>query len=211
MHCISPARRPARHGPACAMSSPRLTRYRWAPKPPSGYSSCDKVSRFSDEARLGDSETRPFTVHVVLRGVRTILLIASARMTESALRWPGCGAPATDGSAACDYCGAALATATCLSCFGAMFVGTEESRVAVLNRPTTAADGYVDARSVYWLFCRAKTGMNSRDASREAEHAFDRLFDIPFESSRRRSTTNGRRQRANQRHLSTLSWTRCLD
>lgn len=45
-------------------------------------------------------------------------------MSDSALRCPGCGAPATKDAACCDYCGSALATMTCASCFGAMFVGS---------------------------------------------------------------------------------------
>jgi len=41
-------------------------------------------------------------------------------------------------------------------------------------------DGFVDGRSVCWLYCWAKTGMGSRDAAKVAEHAFDKIFDIPF-------------------------------
>lgn len=45
-------------------------------------------------------------------------------MPEPALRCPGCGAPATEDAAACDYCGSALATVTCPSCFTSMFAGS---------------------------------------------------------------------------------------
>lgn len=45
-------------------------------------------------------------------------------MTEPALRCPGCGAPADDDAARCEYCRAALATVTCAGCFAAMFVGS---------------------------------------------------------------------------------------
>ncbi|HUQ45377.1 MAG TPA: zf-TFIIB domain-containing protein [Gemmatimonadaceae bacterium] len=45
-------------------------------------------------------------------------------MSEPALRCPGCGAPATADAASCDYCGSALATVTCASCFAAMFAGS---------------------------------------------------------------------------------------
>jgi Zn-finger nucleic acid-binding protein len=40
------------------------------------------------------------------------------------LRCPGCGAPAAVDAAACDYCGAALATVTCPACFAPMFAGS---------------------------------------------------------------------------------------
>ncbi len=45
-------------------------------------------------------------------------------LSDSSLRCPGCGAPASVDNAACDYCGAALATVTCPSCFAPMFVGS---------------------------------------------------------------------------------------
>ncbi len=45
-------------------------------------------------------------------------------MPTDTARCPGCGAPAAADSAACAYCGAALATVTCPSCFAAMFVGS---------------------------------------------------------------------------------------
>ena len=45
-------------------------------------------------------------------------------MSEPALRCPGCGAPATADAASCGYCGSALATVTCASCFAAMFAGS---------------------------------------------------------------------------------------
>ena len=45
-------------------------------------------------------------------------------MSEPTLRCPGCGAPADADSAACAYCGSALATVTCPSCFAAMFAGS---------------------------------------------------------------------------------------
>jgi Zn-finger nucleic acid-binding protein len=45
-------------------------------------------------------------------------------MPEPSLRCPGCGAPAGADAAACDYCGAALATVTCPSCFAPMFAGS---------------------------------------------------------------------------------------
>jgi len=45
-------------------------------------------------------------------------------MPEPTLRCPGCGAPANADAASCSYCGSALATVTCASCYGAMFVGS---------------------------------------------------------------------------------------
>jgi Zn-finger nucleic acid-binding protein len=42
----------------------------------------------------------------------------------SSLRCPGCGAPADSDAARCDYCGSALATVTCASCFAPMFAGS---------------------------------------------------------------------------------------
>ena len=45
-------------------------------------------------------------------------------MSETVLRCPGCGAPATADEAACEYCGAALATVTCPSCFAPIFQGS---------------------------------------------------------------------------------------
>ena len=45
-------------------------------------------------------------------------------MPEPTLRCPGCGAPANAADASCAYCGSALATVTCASCYGAMFVGS---------------------------------------------------------------------------------------
>lgn len=45
-------------------------------------------------------------------------------MPEPTLRCPGCGAPANAADASCTYCGSALATVTCTSCYGAMFVGS---------------------------------------------------------------------------------------
>lgn len=42
-------------------------------------------------------------------------------------------------------------------------------------------DGFVDGRSVCWPYCWAKTGKGSRDAAKAAEHAFDKIFDTPFQ------------------------------
>lgn len=42
------------------------------------------------------------------------------------------------------------------------------------------ADGRPDPRSICWLYCWAKTGMNSRSAASEAERAFNAILDISF-------------------------------
>jgi hypothetical protein len=41
-------------------------------------------------------------------------------------------------------------------------------------------DGTVPAQSVLWLFCWAKTGMNSQIARQESVRVFDEIFPIPF-------------------------------
>lgn len=42
-------------------------------------------------------------------------------------------------------------------------------------------DDFVPAQSVCWLFCWAKTGMNSERAREQARKAFDSIFDQPFD------------------------------
>jgi len=51
---------------------------------------------------------------------------------------------------------------------------------AILKHWRVDGEGYVDGRSVTWLYCWAKTGMNSTAAAREARHAFDAILDVPF-------------------------------
>lgn len=41
-------------------------------------------------------------------------------------------------------------------------------------------DGQVKAQSVLWLFCWAKTGMNSEEAAEAAEEIFDKIMEKPF-------------------------------
>lgn len=47
-------------------------------------------------------------------------------------------------------------------------------------------DDFVPAQSVCWLFCWAKTGMNSEKARGQARRAFDSIFDQPFDRIERR-------------------------
>lgn len=42
-------------------------------------------------------------------------------------------------------------------------------------------DGHVSATSVLWLFCWAKTGMNSEEAAETAREIFNDIMDKPFE------------------------------
>ena len=39
----------------------------------------------------------------------------------------------------------------------------------------------VTAQSICWLYCWAKTGMNSADAAIQAREAFNQIFDKPYE------------------------------
>ncbi len=41
--------------------------------------------------------------------------------------------------------------------------------------------GNVCPKSILWLFCWAKTGMNSDRAAEEAKRAFNNIFDRPYE------------------------------
>jgi len=42
-------------------------------------------------------------------------------------------------------------------------------------------DGTIDGRSVCWLFCWGKTGMNSDDAAMVAQRVFNEICDISFD------------------------------
>lgn len=46
-------------------------------------------------------------------------------MLAETLHCPGCGASASSEATRCEFCGAALATVACSSCFGMMFVGAK--------------------------------------------------------------------------------------
>jgi hypothetical protein len=69
---------------------------------------------------------------------------------------------------------------------------TDEARKLVLSIPhktcdrataenwNVGPDGRVRAQSVLWLFCWAKTGMNSEHARRVAVRVFDEIMPISF-------------------------------
>jgi hypothetical protein len=56
----------------------------------------------------------------------------------------------------------------------------EEFRDAIKEHWYVYPDGHVKAQSVLWLFCWAKTGMNSEEAAEIAEEIFDKIMDKPF-------------------------------
>jgi hypothetical protein len=51
---------------------------------------------------------------------------------------------------------------------------------AIPEHWVVAADGSVRPQAVLWLFCWAKTGMNSEDARIAALQIFDEIFPISF-------------------------------
>lgn len=52
---------------------------------------------------------------------------------------------------------------------------------AILARWRVTPEGAVKAQSVLWLFCWAKTGMNSFEAARASREIFDRLLPVKFD------------------------------
>lgn len=53
-------------------------------------------------------------------------------------------------------------------------------RRAIQTHWRTTQAGDVAAQSVLWLFCWAKTGMNSPEAAAVSRELFDRLFPVSF-------------------------------
>lgn len=49
------------------------------------------------------------------------------------------------------------------------------------NHWVEGGDAGVTAQSICWLYCWAKTGMNSADAAHQARQAFNQIFDKPYE------------------------------
>jgi hypothetical protein len=52
---------------------------------------------------------------------------------------------------------------------------------AIENNWKVDPNGHVLAQSVCWLFCWAKTGMNSDDARETTRQIFDEILDVPFD------------------------------
>ena len=52
---------------------------------------------------------------------------------------------------------------------------------AIENNWKPGGSAGVTAQSICWLFCWAKTGMSSKNAAREARHAFNEIFDRSYE------------------------------
>lgn len=57
----------------------------------------------------------------------------------------------------------------------------EDFQEAIPTHWKVYEDGHVSATSVLWLFCWAKTGMNSEDAAETAREIFDDIMDKSFE------------------------------
>lgn len=60
-------------------------------------------------------------------------------------------------------------------------VDHEKYLEALENQWKVFKNGQPCAQSICWLFCWAKTGINSKRAAQEALDVFNRLFDKPFE------------------------------
>lgn len=52
---------------------------------------------------------------------------------------------------------------------------------AAQNKWVAGGAAGVTAQSICWLYCWAKTGMNSADAAVQAKQAFNQIFDKPYE------------------------------
>ena len=62
-------------------------------------------------------------------------------------------------------------------------IPNERARNAIAAQWRVAADGRIDQRSVCWLYCWAKTGMNSRNAAEISRRVFDAIFDVSYRSA----------------------------
>jgi hypothetical protein len=51
---------------------------------------------------------------------------------------------------------------------------------AIVEHWRVAPDGTIRAQSVYWLYCWAKTGMNSEEARHQATQVFDEILPVSF-------------------------------
>lgn len=54
-------------------------------------------------------------------------------------------------------------------------------QTGALNNWVEGGASGVTAQSICWLFCWAKTGMNSDAAAMQARRAFNKIFDKPYE------------------------------
>ena len=61
------------------------------------------------------------------------------------------------------------------------YVQHEKFHKAIVRNWYVNGDGAIDGRSVCWLYCWAKTGMNSQDAAKAARRVFNEMFDVSFE------------------------------
>ena len=61
------------------------------------------------------------------------------------------------------------------------YVQHEKFRNAIPRNWNVDADGTIDGRTVCWLYCWAKTGLQSPDAAMDAQGVFDEIFNVSFE------------------------------
>jgi hypothetical protein len=57
----------------------------------------------------------------------------------------------------------------------------DKFRKAIARNWYVDANGAIIGRSVCWLYCWAKTGLNSQDAAMKARQLFDEIFDVSFD------------------------------
>jgi hypothetical protein len=63
-----------------------------------------------------------------------------------------------------------------------MEIPHQSCRKAIKQHWQVDEQGRVRAQSVCWLFCWAKTGMNSPEAARVAQHAFNEILPLEYET-----------------------------
>jgi len=61
------------------------------------------------------------------------------------------------------------------------YVKHEKFRKAIVRNWIVDEEGAIDGRSVCWLYCWGKTGLNSPDAAMAARRVFDDIFNVSFE------------------------------
>jgi hypothetical protein len=61
------------------------------------------------------------------------------------------------------------------------YVQHEKFHKAIVRNWYVDAEGAIDGRSICWLYCWAKTGLNSQDAAMKARQLFNELFDVSFD------------------------------